>query len=109
MGCFDHLIKKGKDADIEKEYIYNLDMYWIRGKSEHQNIENGSIVTNVSKQNNGSYEFTIKDSGIVGYCNYHWAFIENNEGNRHLLSEYESKKESFLNFESKVKELLKTL
>lgn len=69
------------------EYIYNLDMIWLKGKLESLSIEKGIIVENVEQLDAGNYSFNIKGEIEIYSCSYGWAFIENTERNILLLKE----------------------
>ena len=72
------------------EYIYNLDMIWIKGKFESIPIKQGTIVYNVEQMEAGDYSFNIKGKTETYCCTYGWAFIENTERNIELLKQIEA-------------------
>jgi hypothetical protein len=71
------------------EYIYNLDMIWLKGKLESLTVQKGIIVENVEQLDAGNYSFNIKGKPEVYICSYGWAFIENTERNIDLLEQIE--------------------
>ena len=89
MGMLDVLIHKNKEPKVGMEYIYLLDMVWIiDGKGKSKEIEYGSVMTDVVKLENDSFEFTHKESGKKYRTNYGWALCEKTEDNTLKISEY---------------------
>jgi hypothetical protein len=89
MGFLDSLITKTESVPNNGEYIYNLDMVWKPGYSEHIPVSPGIIVINVKKLENNSFTFNIKadDTNTLYRTNYGWAFIENAPDNILLYNE----------------------
>jgi hypothetical protein len=71
------------------EYIYNLDMVWLKGTHDTIPVEKGIIVENVEQIDAGNYIFNIKNQPETYKCSYGWAFIENTERNVELLKQIE--------------------
>ena len=96
MGMFNCLIdKENKSPKEGMEYIYNLDMVWKNGSFESYPIEEGTIVNNVKKLENNSYEFTVKETGEEFSCTYGWAFWENTPENLVKIKIYNHQNEIY--------------
>jgi len=82
MGVFDCLIsKKNGKPKSDMEYIYRLDMAWKKNSHNSIPIKIGTIMTNVIQMDNGSYEFTRKETGEILTSTYGWSLAENTEEN----------------------------
>ena len=93
MAYFDFLIdKENKNPKSDMEYIYRLDMVWKPNELGGFPILPNSIVKNVVKLPNNSYEFIVKDTGEKYRCNYGWAFAENTKENIEKIEAYEIEK-----------------
>lgn len=91
MGYFDFLIdKNNKEPKSDIEYIYMLDVVWLPDKLGDRPIKPKTIVTNVIRLSNGSYEFKCKDTGEILRCNYAWALAENTPENINNIKIYEA-------------------
>lgn len=94
MGQLDYLIHSNKEPKEGMEYIYLLDMVWRPGELGDLPMEYGSIMTDVVKLENDSFEFTHKETGERYRTNYGWALAENTPENVEKINQYiESKKE----------------
>jgi len=106
MGIFDCLIDK--DNGIPKsdmEYIYRLDMVWKPNELESKPIKIGTIMTNVIQLNNGSYEFTCKETGERLCATYSWALAENTPENVERIKIYDDEYLKFKEHERKINSL----
>ena len=88
MGIFDVLINSNKEPKVGMEYIYLLDVTWIPGEHESVSVEFGSIMVDVVKLDNDSFEFTHKESGQRFGTNYGWALAENTPKNIERINSY---------------------
>ena len=91
MAYFDFLIDKNNKESINgMEYIYNFHLKWLVNNMTSFDIERGTIVINVKKQENNSFIFNIKgdDTNTIYTTNYGWAFIENTDENSIKYIEY---------------------
>ena len=113
MGLFDSLIDKDTvEPKKDMEYIYMMDMVWTPNKLGSKYIKEGTIVTNVTKMENGSFQFTNKENGEVLRTNYGWSLAENTTENQLSIDEYENEYILFKEYEKKVDSLrnkIKTL
>lgn len=88
MGMLDFLINQNKEPKEGMEYIYLHDMVFIIGKLDSVKVKYGSIVTDVVKLENDSFEFTLKEDG-KSYCtNYGWSLAENTPENLDRINAY---------------------
>jgi hypothetical protein len=103
MGIFDCLIDKdnGKPKS-NMEYIYRLDMVWTPNKLGDKPIKIGTIMTNVIQLDNGSYEFTFKETGEILRTNYSWALAENTPENVERIKIYDDEYLKFKDYERKI-------
>ena len=106
MGIFDCLIDKdnGKPKS-DMEYIYRLDMVWIPNKLESKPIKIGTIMNNVIQRENGSYEFTCKETGERLQATYSWALAENTPENVERIKIYDDEYLKFKEYERKINSL----
>jgi len=106
MGIFDCLIDKdnGKPKS-DMEYIYRLDMVWKPNELESKPIKIGTIMTNVIQLNNGSYEFTCKETGERLCATYSWALAENTPENVERIKIYDDEYLKFKEHERKINSL----
>lgn len=106
MGILDCLIDKdnGKPKS-DMEYIYRLDMVWIPNKLEGKSIKIGTIMTNVIQLDNGSYEFTCKETGERLQASYSWALAENTLENVERIKIYDDEYLKFKEYERKINSL----
>ena len=91
------------------EYIYNLDMIWIKNKLESLPIKQGTIVENIEQMDAGNYSFNIKGETETYSCSYGWAFIENTERNIELLKQIEIETIALKQQEQKIESLRNSL
>jgi len=89
MGIFDLLINNNKNPKEDMEYIYLLDEVWKPGKIGSYPIKQGSIVTDVTKLGNDSFEFIDKESGEKFRTNYGWTLAESTPENIERIKAYE--------------------
>lgn len=106
MGIFDCLIDKdnGKPKS-DMEYIYRLDMVWKPNELESKPIKIGTIMTNVIQLDNGSYEFTCKETGERLCATYSWALAENTPENVERIKIYDDEYLKFKEHERKINSL----
>lgn len=94
----DHLID---DTNIDPkqgmEYIYRLDMAWYARSSPNYGtngygdfpMKEGTIMIDVVKLDNNSFDFTCKETGDRLHTNYGWALAENTKENRERIKQFE--------------------
>ena len=106
MGILDCLIDKdnGKPKS-DMEYIYRLDMVWTPNKLGDKPIKIGTLMTNVIQLDNGSYEFTCKETGEILRTNYSWALAENTPENVERIKIYDDEYLKFKEYERKINSL----
>lgn len=110
MELFDSLIDKDTvEPKKDMEYIYMMDMVWTPNKLGSKYIKEGTIVTNVTKLENGSFQFTNKENGEVLRTNYAWSLAENTIDNKLLIEEYENEYILFKECKKKVDSLRKNI
>jgi len=88
MGTLDYLINSNKESKKGMEYVYLFDMVWKLGEMEFYPIKFGSIVKDVVKRGNDSFEFTDKETNKRYTTNYGWALAENTAGNLEKIDKY---------------------
>ena len=88
MGILDVLINKNKEPKKGLEYIYLMDMMWEIGKLGNIPCEKGTIVTDVVKLQNDSFEFVVKESGKRFKTTYGFALAENTPENVERIKDY---------------------
>lgn len=101
--------EKNLEPKPNTEYIYNLDMVWIKGKLKSMPIKQGTIVYNVEQMEAGDYSFNIKGKSETYRCTYGWAFIENTERNIELLKQIEKENILLKQQEQKIEALRNSL
>ena len=103
MGALDFLIDKNTNSpNPEMEYIYRFDMVWTPNKLGGKEIKPGTIVTNVTKKDNSSFEFTNKETGELLCTNYGWSLAENTPKNRTKINKFNKEYAKFKEHERKV-------
>ena len=105
MSVLDILINDNKGPKKGMEYIYLLNMVWRPNSLKSIPIKRGTIVHNVKKLPNDSFEFNIDDSGTIYRTNYGWSLVENTEDNRSRLEDYETANNKLKELEVEVKRL----
>lgn len=95
MGMLDILINSNKTPKDGMEYIH----------LNTEPIPFGSIVKNVIKLDNDSFDFINKDTGVKYHTNYGWALAENTPENVQRLNDYLELKKEWEALHKKVKEL----
>ena len=75
------------DSLKKNEYIYLLDVAWIKDSFSQLDVKYGTIVHDVYKKG-GKYFFHIDDSLVLYSCTYQWAFAENTSENIKRIEEY---------------------
>lgn len=107
MGYFDFLIdENNKKPNPNIEYIYRHDMVWLPNSLKAIKIKINTIVNNVVILDNGSYEFTVKETGEKYRCNYGWAFAENTPENIKKLKVLDKAKAKLKRQDKKVDKLI---
>ena len=91
MSVFDHLISKNNIEPKPIEYIYMLDMIWKPNSMDSVKFQQDSIVINVRKLENNSFEFECKKTGITYQTNYGWSLAENTPENVEKIKLYRIK------------------
>ena len=91
MGYFNFLIDIGNGAPKpDMEYIYLSQEIWTPNNLYSSRlIKYGTIMTNVIQLDNGSYEFTCKETGEVFRTNYAWTLAENTPENVKKIIKYD--------------------
>ena len=87
------------------EYIYLLDIAWKVDEVGSVPFEEGSVVINVVKKENDSFEFLDPISGEIFCTNYGWSLVENTSKNVERLNEYLKSRDKLRELEKKTKEL----
>jgi len=106
MGIFDCLIDKDNGKPKSNiEYIYRLDMVWTPKLLGDKPIKIGTLMTNVIQLDNGSYEFTCKETGEILRTNYSWALAENTPENVERIKIYDDEYLKFKEYERKINSL----
>lgn len=106
MGYFDFLINNNKEAEKGVEYIYNHSMAWKPNEGFTSfDVKKGSIVINVVKQENNSFEFEFKDNpGEIYRTNYGWSFVKKSEENKSLIMRIRLQEEKLKVLRERLKE-----
>lgn len=103
MGIFDNLIDKNtKTPNPDMEYIYRMDMVWTPNSIHSKPIKIGTIMNNVIKKENGSFEFINKETGELLCTNYGWSLAENTPENIKRIKDYEKEYVKFRKHELKI-------
>jgi len=76
MGYFDFLIDECETPVENMRYVYLFDECWKEGELGSYPIKYGSLVKDLTKNDNGSISFTLEKTGERFKCNYGWAFAE---------------------------------
>lgn len=106
MGIFDCLIDQNTETpNPDMEYIYRMDMVWTPNVLGSKPMKIGTIVTNVIKKYNGSFEFTNKETGELLCTNYGWSLAENTPENVKRIKDYEKEYAKFRKHELKIDSL----
>lgn len=106
MKYFDFLIDKNNvQPKSDMEYIYRHDMVWKSGHFGDIPIKPGTIMIDVIKLENNSYEFTCKETGERFRTNYGWSLAENTPENVKRINRLEKEQIKLKKFEKKVAEL----
>lgn len=105
MHPLDYLIHDNKEPKEEMEYIYLLDMIWKPNVFGSFPMTIGTIMTNVKRLHNDSFEFTDKETGERYRTNYGWALAENTPENLIRIEEYNIAKNEMDVLKKKVKKL----
>jgi hypothetical protein len=87
------------------EYIYRLDMVWTPNELGDKPIKVGTIMTNVIQFDNGSYEFTCKETGETLRTKYAWALAENTTENILKIEKYEREYKKIKEYEMIINKL----
>lgn len=114
MEILDYLIDKdNNEPKYDMEYIYLMDMIWKpNGRMESFYIKEGTIMINIKKRENNSYEFTCKETGEIYQTNYGWSLAENTEENTNRIEEYNNHNLEFKKmklYNDKLRKNIKTL
>lgn len=107
MSIFDSLISKNNKEPKDIEYIYNLDLAWVKDKLDCVDFKKGSIVTNVTKLENNSYSFIFENNEYK--TNYGWSLIENTSENLDNLNAYDKLMFEIKKFEDQASILRKNI
>ena len=104
---FDNLIDSdnNKEPKPGMEYVYKLNEIWTVNSLFSKPIKRWSVMINVIKKDNGSYEFTSKETGESFRTNYGWALAENTPENLIRIEEYEKQSIIFGEAERKIREV----
>ena len=87
-------------------------MVWKPNKLDSVPFKKGTIVINVRKLDNNSFEFQSKETGATFCTNYGWSLAENTPENVTLLKELEEKEKVFKQMKKELKQFrnqIKTL
>lgn len=88
MGVFDQLIRSNKEPKKGMKYIYLLDKVWKNNELGSYPIKFGSVVVDVIKLENDSFEFKDEETGEVWRTNYGWTLAEKTEENIENINKY---------------------
>ncbi len=111
MGYFDFLIDKDNalNPNPNMEYIYLMDIIWNPNKLEEKTIKYGTIMKNVKRLENGSYEFQSKETNEIFCTNYSWSLAENTTENIERIKEYNKKNKKLQRYKKYVDTLRKNI